>query len=250
MSGSSGCEYCNVLCKPIDMEKHIIAKHNVSERDNTGYVEMSFTIEEKDYDVLYNEENNQYRCKVCNMQGVIEDIRSHLENKHYRSLEEKQFDRQVARSERIANMTYCDICWVFFKDGADSLECIRHFTTRSHLQYQRYVEGTGCDICRTTADPLRDHLASKQHFRAANYVDGTGCNICKEATTSLDYHYRVNTFRHANIQQYKEGTGCDICRMVYPTHENSNLHKKRVKARDYIYKTWIAPRLRAKSARK
>ena len=61
-------------------------------------------------------------------------------------------------------------------------------------------------------------------------------------------HYRTN--RHQFSLSYVNGTGCDMCKIVCPKHEDSNAHKKKVRARDFIYKKFVAPRCKAKSARK
>ena len=76
------CEYCNVKCLPAGMDKHIKSKHDISDRDNSGYDEKTLTVKGKEFLVLFKEDSQLYRCTVCLVEGKRSIIESHLESKH------------------------------------------------------------------------------------------------------------------------------------------------------------------------
>jgi len=234
-----------------DLPLHITKKHDISERNNVGYDEMKMEVEGKVFNVLYKERSQLYRCPVCIAEGKYNVLWEHFHSEHSKTLREVQWEQEIERSEKLANTVFCEICWVNFPRGEDSIEYRNHYSSKQHEQLSEYEEGSGCDICRTTFDPIKEHFTNKVHLISLNYEFGSGCDVCRipyKNTKDLAMHYRTN--RHQFSLSYVNGTGCDMCKIVCPKHEDSNAHKKKVRARDFIYKKFVAPRCKAKSARK
>ena len=248
------CELCTIEGTSKDLEYHYAAKHkDLSNSDRKHYLieEQTLIVEGREFSVFRrttSSYNDLYYCSVCIASGGKEVIEYHLVQYHYKSHEERKFDKQVRKFEKRANIEYCIVCW-------EKIITSNHYTSFYHIEKEEYVEGSGCDICRTTSDPLKDHYNSKEHSKALNYVTGTGCDICKQFYRKAYHNNNIThglnyIIKHNLIENYIPGTGCDVCRLVYPTHENSKRHKNKVKQSKNIYDLFIAPRIRAKSARK
>ena len=245
------CSLCTVKASTEDLDLHFKKKHDLSQRSDFYYNKTSIQVDNKEFEVLYSEKFKGYRCPVCISGGNKEVITNHFIKFHITTSEERRYEREIEESEKEANTVYCDICWEDFPDGEDSYIYKTHFQSYNHLKLLKYEEGSGCDSCRVVIDLLKDHCTSNRHTQSSFYKKGEGCDTCKipfKQKRSLEYHLQKQS--HQNSLNYVDGTGCDLCKLYYPKHEETKAHKKKLKEMENIYKKYIAPRRKAKSARK
>ena len=181
------------------------------------------------------ERNNvpYYYCSVCRNEGYRDVMEKHLLMYHYQTHEERITARKVKKMKAQAKYNFCDICWEIFHQHWEEKN---HYHSLRHQVKEEYFTGTGCDLCRTTINPLEDHKNTHKHIFALEYVLGSGCDICKKSMLAdeLEIHNATHVNSHNRLEQYINGTGCDICRLVIPTHENSNRHKKSIKKQEIV----------------
>ena len=258
------CHSCNLVVEhALNLQLHISSKHDVSRRDDSGFEDVTWIVDGLEFIVLVNSNGAKslFRCKLCLVESYEKGMESHVRFKHIISRDEIEETRMIQREEKKLLASYCELCWHMFPKGKEHPSFLIHLKSRKHMAKEKYVEGTGCDICKTIADPLRDHYDSDEHQRRVDYEHGSGCNICKKNINLLGYdngsfetsiikHMRWCKPVHDMVKQYVEGTGCDVCRLKIPTHEETNAHNKTEKKMQMIYKRFIAPRTRVKSARK
>ena len=244
------CSLCTVEATAADMTNHFNKKHDVTKRNDAQYEKTSIQVDNKEFDVLYNQTQDLYRCPVCISGGNKESMTKHFIKFHISTAEERRYERDIEKSEIVANTVYCDICWIHFPEGEDSFNYKKHFESNYHLRLLKYEEGSGCDICRAVPE-LDKHVISNFHIQRSSYTKNEGCNTCKipfKQRKSLEFHFQTEA--HKKARNYVLGTGCDVCRVCFPKHEETNAHYNKVNSRDFIYRRYIAPRCKAKSARK
>ena len=235
------CLYCNKRVGKVDMTKHLRTRHDVSTRDNSEFEKSVVIVEDEEYPVWVK--GHIYRCEHCTIEAnSLQSIEKHIYNVHVMKDEDKRYRKMMRMDEKKQKHQYCDICWLFFPAGSEDLLREHKEYDYDHQKKLKYEEGTGCDICRTTDSPLSKHLEfdtylHKTHLR---YKEGSGCDVCR----------RLDCSNHQAKELYIEGSGCDICKIAFMAHEETNNHKRTEKRRLELYKRFIAPTLRTKSARK
>ena len=222
-----------------DLEYHYHRKHDVSKTERHLFTLTIETIEVNGHDfevlrrnsavrerrrinygnIVYRDNLPYYYCTVCRNEGYRDVIEEHLFLYHIQTHEERTRARKKRKKELTGPRSYCDICWEFASSW--------HYSSDYHKKKEEYIRGTGCDICRTTVNPLKNHYKSLKHEKSLNYRIGSGCDICKKIMNGneLEEHNREYKNKHEIIQNYVIDSGCNTCKLYIPSHENSNRHK-------------------------
>ena len=235
------CLYCNKRVGKSDMDTHVRARHNVSTRDNSGFEKSVVIVEGEEYPVWVK--GHIYRCGYCTIEAQsLKFIQDHVYGLHVVTYDEKRNKKVMRIEERKQQYKFCDICWQFFHSDSMSLDFSSHKSLTIHKKKLKYEEGTGCDVCRTSESELEKHIRCDEdlHITHLNYKEGSGCDVCRG----------LDCTNHEEKELYVEGSGCDICKIVLIPHEETNKHKRTERKMLRLYKRFIAPTIRAKSARK
>ena len=247
------CTHCNRRMGEKALKEHYKRKHDVSKRK--GF---------KNHEIKHNGELLKvmtckygiYACRSC----VFE---SHsLDDMYKHDLMVHQLTYEEAKSLKNAKKLFCDICWIEFEE----IEHIdRHRESILHLEKEKYVEGTGCDICRIEfpASAMIPHEETERHQLYLNYEKGSGCDLCAKSREELlasckqSYKHTLDTIlrfhqsrmykKHKQISNYEIGSGCDIC--YSPTEVRVSVHKPKTHQQILKRMEAIKCKTRAKSAR-
>ena len=267
-----GCLLCTEVAPgtgPKDLAMHIEKRHCVETRDDEGFTAKLWRVEGREFQIIekLGPERNYYRCSSCVIEvSNIATMTDHIKQKHLLSWQEKKDLRLMVRQDKADQRTYCKYCWIIFSN-AEELE--QHKRSREHRKKEKYVEGSGCDVCRKVLPPVYnalDHSRTETHIRKMRYK-GNGCDICRLSKSELvrlyyyrfnedaslrdvlEYHNACSEDKHQHLLMYEPGSGCDLCLLYEKPHDETSKHLKRCSHQKNIYDRFIAPTIRQKSAR-
>ena len=248
------CTHCNRRMGAKSLQEHFNNKHDISQRK--GFVNHEIKHNGELLKVM-TDNIGTYACRSCVFQSY------NLDDMYKHDLMVHQLTYEEAKSLNNGKKPFCDICWIEFEE----IEHIdRHRESPKHLEKEKYVEGTGCDICRISFQKLVvvPHEETERHQLYLNYEKGSGCDLCAtskeelldqskkyvEAGYTFDTILRIHQSRnkhrrHRQARTYTIGSGCDICysTSVHTSH-NTKSHQRILKRMEIINS-----KTRAKSAR-
>ena len=248
------CTDCNRLIRGHDFNTHFAAKHEgvASSREGRG---KCFTYEKDgqshDLLVITDLDRPVYCCKFCNKSSYSRDnIIQHDIFYHKLSYDDA---KEAAKS-----LPGCNICWLQFY-SKEKLE--KHYKSRFHLEKEKYVTGTGCDVCKLKLGPVK-HEDTKRHKRYANYIPGSGCDKCCISFAELRIIFKnlphisgsdqqlLNVHRYGYshsecccrhvLPDFTEPGACSICKLVLEginNHFTSLRHIRTEKTMEKILRT-------------
>lgn len=249
------CQYCNRIVEESSNIDHFNKKHDLSRgRNFDTSTEKEISYKDSTFTILVSP-CGFYACKTC----IFET--KNLHEMYLHDLYNHQLTYEEAKVLKRMQKIYCDICWIEFEE-IEALE--KHFESTKHKDKQRYVEGTGCDICRIKGRLFLPHENTKRHQLYLHYEKGSGCDLCAIPKCELEKNYfRSNpsstaTFdeilkfhlanlhhkRHTIVRNYVPGSGCDICYSADASSHSSKSHQH-IEQRMLTIKS----KTRAKSAR-
>ena len=244
------CSKCNRKMDDKDIDIHFQKKHLVEER---GFRDVEVEYEGEVLHVVTDGEF--YACKNCVfMSDRLKEIYKHDLMYHKLTYEE-------AKSLNRAKKPFCDVCWIEFEEYE---YFDKHNISSKHIEKVNYVEGTGCDICRTRIRGFTPHHEKERHKAFLKYEKGTGCDLCATSKEDLLQKYSSQisngeTYesilsihqakdlrkQHKITRSYIQRSGCDICfSPIIEYIHNNPTHQIVVKRMETI-----RSKTRAKSAR-